>query len=62
MDRAQIRIELLRIAYARHGDDARALDIAKGWETWVIEHETPAETPAETPEPKGKARPNPARS
>lgn len=58
MDRAQIRIELLRIAYARHGDDARALDIAKGWEPWVIEHETPAETP----EPKGKAKPNPARS
>ena len=38
MTRAELRLELLRIASAAAGrDDKLALDIAQAWEPWVLE-------------------------
>lgn len=56
MDRAQIRIELLRIVYSQRPDDNLALDIAKRWEPWVLE------ALSEAPSEKPKKPANPARS
>lgn len=56
MDRVQIRIELLRIAFGQLRDDNRALDVARTWEAWVLEvaeTQDAAETPKRaTPRPK----------
>lgn len=55
MDRTQLRVDLLRIAFTQTRDDNLALDIAKRWEPWVLE--TLDDKPA-----KEKKSANPART
>lgn len=59
MTKAQIRVELLRIAFQQVRDDRTALTYAQHWEEWVLEAlEQDAPPPSAEPAKPAKAKPS----